>query len=208
MSLYDDLGVSSDATPEEIKSAHRRKAREHHPDAGGDADEFQKIQHAAMVLRDPDRKARYDRTGDDGIEADNSAAIPGQMLSSAFMEVMNQGVDFRKTDIIASVKARLQSSLNDLERSKLEHKQAKAESEAALERLKHNGSGPNYIGSLLSNRISEIDQNVDRLEERIGQTKQAIELAADLSWKVDPPPPTQATFVHMSSTSGTTANWR
>lgn len=64
--LYAILGVSPDATPDEIKRAYRRKARELHPDTGGDEEAFKEVQHAYHVLSDPDRRARYDRFGDEG----------------------------------------------------------------------------------------------------------------------------------------------
>jgi molecular chaperone DnaJ len=69
--LYAILGVSRDATDDEIKTAYRRKAREHHPDANaGDAGaeaRFKEISLAYEVLRDPERRARYDRYGPDGV---------------------------------------------------------------------------------------------------------------------------------------------
>ena len=64
--LYDLLDISRDASPDEIKRAYRRKAREHHPDAGGDEESFKRITHAYQVLSDPDQRLRYDRFGDDG----------------------------------------------------------------------------------------------------------------------------------------------
>jgi molecular chaperone DnaJ len=64
--LYGVLGLAPDAATDDIKRAYRRKAREHHPDAGGDAERFKEVTHAYEVLSDPDRRARYDRFGDDG----------------------------------------------------------------------------------------------------------------------------------------------
>jgi molecular chaperone DnaJ len=64
--LYEVLGLRPDAAAEEIKRAYRRKAREHHPDAGGDAERFKEVTRAYEVLSDPERRSRYDRFGDDG----------------------------------------------------------------------------------------------------------------------------------------------
>jgi len=64
--LYDQLGVPRGATADEIKRAYRRAARDHHPDLGGDEEQFKAVTHAYEVLSDPQRRARYDRTGDDG----------------------------------------------------------------------------------------------------------------------------------------------
>ncbi len=62
---YEALGVSRDATVDEIKAAFRRLARETHPDAnpGDPAAEarFREVAEAYEVLSDPERKARYDR---------------------------------------------------------------------------------------------------------------------------------------------------
>ena len=62
---YSVLGVARDATPEEIKKAFRRLARETHPDANpGDAEaehRFREIAEAYEVLSDPQKRTRYDR---------------------------------------------------------------------------------------------------------------------------------------------------
>ena len=54
------LGIPSGASDREIKSAYRKHARLHHPDVGGDPDEFKKTQEAYSLIGDPVKRAVYD----------------------------------------------------------------------------------------------------------------------------------------------------
>ena len=80
---YALLGVTPAASDDEIKRAYRRMARELHPDTtGGDAvaeAQFKEVTRAYEVLRDPERRARYDRFGPDGVDG----PVPGAATSSA-----------------------------------------------------------------------------------------------------------------------------
>ena len=62
--LYEVLGVERDASEEDIKKAYRHKARQEHPDAGGDSEEFKEVTAAYEVLKNPEARANYDRYGD------------------------------------------------------------------------------------------------------------------------------------------------
>ena len=79
--LYEILGVRSDASEEELKRAYRAKAREFHPDAnqdeGADAERFKEISLAYEVLKDPERRARYDRYGAEGVFGPGAGGAPG-----------------------------------------------------------------------------------------------------------------------------------
>lgn len=60
MDYYQILGVSRNASPQEIKKAYKKKAMEHHPDRGGDHNRFAEINSAYEVLSNADKKAAYD----------------------------------------------------------------------------------------------------------------------------------------------------
>jgi len=60
MNYYDILGLSRQATPQEIKAAYRKLAMAHHPDRGGDESTFQKISQAYETLNDANKRSAYD----------------------------------------------------------------------------------------------------------------------------------------------------
>jgi hypothetical protein len=59
---YEVLGVRRTASATEIRAAYRAAARRLHPDTGGSADAMQRLNVAWQVLRDPGRRAEYDRS--------------------------------------------------------------------------------------------------------------------------------------------------
>ena len=67
---YETLGIGRSATADEIRSAHRRLARQHHPDVNKSSDAaktFSDIQEAYDVLSDPDKRKAYDQFGHAGV---------------------------------------------------------------------------------------------------------------------------------------------
>jgi len=63
---YQVLGVSRDASQEEIKRAYRKLARKYHPDVNqesGAEDQFKELGEAYEVLKDPEKRAAYDQLG-------------------------------------------------------------------------------------------------------------------------------------------------
>ena len=70
---YEVLGVDRGATPEEIKSAFRKRAAQHHPDKNPDdsgaQQRFKELNAAYQILSDPQKRAAFDRFGAAGIGA-------------------------------------------------------------------------------------------------------------------------------------------
>jgi molecular chaperone DnaJ len=65
---YEVLGVSKDASADEIKKAFRRLAVQHHPDKeGGDEAKFKEINEAYDILKDAQKRQRYDQFGHAGV---------------------------------------------------------------------------------------------------------------------------------------------
>lgn len=77
---YEVLGVSPDATPEEIRTAYRERVLETHPDRNDEpdaADRFRRVTTAEEVLSDETERARYDRLGHEAYVGLRETAFDG-----------------------------------------------------------------------------------------------------------------------------------
>jgi len=71
--FYKLLEVDKDASNAEIKKAYRKLAVKHHPDKGGDPETFKEVTRAYEVLSDPEKRSKYDRHGEEGLEEGGGA---------------------------------------------------------------------------------------------------------------------------------------
>ncbi len=106
---YEVLGVARDASEDDIKKAYRRLALKHHPDKNpgdkGAEEQFKEVAEAYEVLRDSEKRARYDRYGHAGLEgaAGPGGGFHGFDLSDALRSFMR---DFGLDDFFGAREAR------------------------------------------------------------------------------------------------------
>ena len=90
MSYYDELGVSKDATQEEIKKAFRKLSLKHHPDKPtGNEEKFKKINEAFQTLGDKNKRKEYDfnQSGSpfpQGVPFATNMGIPPEVFKAMF----------------------------------------------------------------------------------------------------------------------------
>lgn len=95
---YKILGVSNNASPEDIKKAFHKLAHKHHPHKGGDENKFKEINEAYQVLSDKGKRAQYDqlgRTFEGGSDFGFNWGKPGEDFDFA----QSKGVEFDLGDL-------------------------------------------------------------------------------------------------------------
>lgn len=124
---YELLGVSRDASPEEIKRAYRLLARQHHPDANPDdpetVEKFKEITRAYEVLSDSQKRQRYDLFGDERAGAGAAGFSDFGGISDLFATFFGGmgGTSTRRgpargADILAEVELTLEEAATGAER--------------------------------------------------------------------------------------------
>jgi molecular chaperone DnaJ len=82
---YEVLGVAKDASADEIKKAFRKAAVLHHPDKeGGDEAKFKEINEAYEILKDQQKRQRYDQFGHAGVGGNGGGASGGNPFGGGF----------------------------------------------------------------------------------------------------------------------------
>ncbi len=167
---YEVLGVSPTATPEEIKKAYRAMAKKKHPDKGGDVKEFQQLSKSYMILSDPEKRERYDRTGSDAPD------MFEQMFQSLIL-----GAFERSDQPIQHLQNKLKRDAEALEN---ERTKAKIEHELYVRRMdKFNKKNPNndlveilaHKGEVLQQAIEEFTaalESIKKMQDRLKKYKE------------------------------------
>jgi DnaJ-class molecular chaperone len=94
--FYEVLGVSKNASANELKAAYRKQALKWHPDRNKSADaneKFKEINHAYQVLSDPKKKEMYDQYGSEAFERGGAGQPGGQQgpFSYTYTDFGGQG---------------------------------------------------------------------------------------------------------------------
>ena len=183
---YDVLGVDAAATVDEINAAYRRRAKDVHPDTGGSAQEFGEVKFAHTVLSDPERRARYDHTGEiDELNPDNTeqgaVGLIGVMLE-AILVAENDPIE---CDLVAMMKAHVVTQIAEVNRKLQITRRSIERAERMRGRFRRNKPGDNTIERVLDWEIGVLKSSVGKSEAALKQRERAIELLCDYDFAQD-----------------------
>lgn len=111
---YQTLGIDTNATPDDIKKAYRKLAMKHHPDRGGDSEQFRKIQEAYDALTDPNAQKQQAQSAQQpgGFDFDSIFEIFGADLRSSRRGTPRVTIWITLADVIKGGKKTISLQLN------------------------------------------------------------------------------------------------
>lgn len=191
---YEMLDVQRDVEEREIKAAYRRRSKILHPDAGGTQAEFEMLTNCRDLLLDPDRRKRYDETGEfEEKEPNNDLAGALSIISSFFTSQINRFVqsgfdpelDPQTTDLVADARAQIESSMGDAIRQKIAVKRNLTAVESVAQRFTRlDAAGENLLAASLRQEIEGLRQHLAQIDQGIRMLRIANKLLDDYRFDV------------------------
>ena len=193
--LYAALDLPHDAPQEDVHPAYRKAAKRAHPDAGGTPEEFQAVTQAMAVLSDPERRKRYDETGDPGADTvDNALAHAMQFVSAALDAVLNELVQtgrdpLQEAYLLTRVLKRLNNEVVSCEAALSRVGTVLGRAEELRKRFSTKDGSPSRIQSLIGTRISGLKAEIESTEKKIASLTMAADIVRIHEFKADAPAP-------------------
>jgi len=178
------LGVERDADDATIKAAYRKVAKSAHPDSGGDADQFAKLQLAYELLKDPVRRKVFDDTGYDPQLADAKDLKGLLMLETLVNEFILDEREPGSFDPVAAMRRKLTDDILKSRFHILELERHRTRVRKHMDRL---GRKPetDVLGSMLRARSQSIADAIRNAETQIEVIEQAYTMLEGYSYELE-----------------------
>lgn len=196
LSPYEVLGLPRDATPAQIKAAYRKRAMETHPDHGGSAKEFSDVSRSNIVLSDPKKRSKYDRTGKvDEESPENTISAPlsiivGFMQAAVIQNIEGNGGDPLSCNLMETARNRFAQAITQMEKEKKKidrvvEKLRKIAKKTSNKKKKD----ANLMSRALESHANSLAANASQLDLQIKAHQDAIQMTHDYDFERDEPPP-------------------
>jgi curved DNA-binding protein CbpA len=187
---YEELGVARDASAADVRGAFRKRAKTAHPDAGGSAEEFDRLRRAMTILIDPAKRERFNSTGNTDDGPDNTRSNALQVIEKIMGDLvngyLNQGRDPRQMDVVVHMKQTINSEVK-------QHKEAIKKGEQVIAFLRDMGkrmttnTKDDPLGLSMAAHVQNAERQKRALEDGIAARKLAIKIISHYSFRWDQP---------------------
>ncbi|MDR7144694.1 curved DNA-binding protein CbpA [Rhizobium sp. BE258] len=181
---YVMLGIDRDAGEPAIRSAWRKAAKTAHPDSGGDAEHFGKLQAAYDLLKDPVRRRVYDDTGYDPQLADPKDLEGVLMLEKLVNDIILDEREPGSFDPVAAIRRKLSDDIVKNRFHILELERHRNRVRQHIDRL---GRRPetDVLGSMLRARSQSITDAIQKAQGQIEAIEHAYQMLEGYSYELE-----------------------
>lgn len=195
--LYEVLGVRPDASADQVTKAYRKRARRLHPDANpGDPEaevRFKELTEAYEVLRDPERRAVYDRTGEvpkakrPHAEENELLMVLIPCLGSTLEYVQKRWRALSRVDLVAELKRVIRSRREELERQRADAEACIRFTSEGLGRsfLKDGADEENLLDAALRRQVRQAEEVRDQIAAELDRLTRALGLLDRYGYRQD-----------------------
>lgn len=187
MNPYSTLGVPNDADPAKINKAYRRKASQLHPDRNpGDTTaiaRFRDVADAYAILNDPDRRARYDATG----ETNTPPSIEVRAIR-VWVEALSMaiGAMTEHNDENSNVYELMRDAIrNGIDKVRKDLRMADRQRKAMKKQIGRftKKEGENVLEQIIANQLRQADVYAKAMSEKLEEMEWALEHLGEYSYK-------------------------
>ncbi len=170
---YSTLGIPRSATAAQIKHAYRKLASKHHPDRGGDKEKSAAVNDAYACLSDPERRARYDASGEDrpaGPSPEDQRRLEVQQtLVKAIEESLNHP-EVEHRGLIVTALGRLDGALDAARQQQGKIAEAREMLEKLLKKVRRKAAatGDDLVAMLVTGKLGELERALAANKHAIG----------------------------------------
>lgn len=192
---YDILGVTRDASADDVKAAFRREASRAHPDRqGGSGERMAAVNEAYAVLGDPDRRRRFDETG----SADAGQSVEDE-ATQLLAQIFGQAIQQESPQIVEFARGMLEKMRSDLAARVPDAAAKISKLEARRDKVRTKGGAANLVHGLIDAQAAALRAMVQKLDRGL-QVAEAVARMLD-AYDEDQPPP-QPAFIPVSGLNG------
>lgn len=194
MNPYDTLGVNPTASQAEIKRAYRKRAyrkraKKQHPDGGGTAKQFHELSRAMLVLNDPAKREKFDRTGEiDEDAVDNTLAQAITGIVGFIAQAVSNSQNPLTLDLVTQGKKYFRQQQVEFENAEKNIRKKLDAFRKVEARFSGKGKAPLIKRALLA-QIQEAQAPLVQLAKQIESCKAALAILDECVFAFDQPAP-------------------